>query len=315
MIKMKSRLTLFLTVGVFAIGGIASFLSDKTINDSPNSILGSQVNTESQVAQPVKVSPTATPKAVKASDRSLKLATYIFAAIKGNQRTEFINKFSNGKNDLVLAVNNLALLLDSKPELLAAVEKVIAQDLVQRSAKNSQEDNSTAFDDLEHVNISNIGGFNDSSGNSSSPPKNDTYIGGTQGTNVGTNLPKDTKPKTGFIQKGSQYTDSLGNTYFYNDDGTTGTAHTDSLGNTYYGDSVGRSSITTRDSLGNSYTTDNQGNSIDTSRDSLGNTYYYGNNGLSGSSYNDSLGNTYYNDNYGNNMLCQTDSLGNKTCY
>lgn len=293
--KMKSSLILFLTVGgfigLFALGGISSFLSDSTANNSPNSILGNQIEAEptnTQVVQPIKASPTAVPKAVKASDKSLKLATYIFAVIDSNQRAEFIEKFSNGENDLALAVNNLALTLDNKPELLVLVEKAVAQDPAQRATKTTEDDNTSIFSGLDYPDpIPNSGvntyGNTNSYNNYQAPSNSSNNYSYTRPKptptpdptiNVYGNADSYTRyGNTVYGSDGSSYT-QYGNTVYGND----GSSYT-KYGNTIYGNDGSTSTKygnTTYGSDGTSYT-------------QYGNTTY----GSDGSGYTQ-YGNTVY---------------------
>lgn len=122
--------------------------------------------------------PQPQPKATKASDKALKLAIYILTFSSEKQKTEFVNKFSDGKNDLALAVNNLALFLDSKPEALALAEKTVAQDLANRKSQEELEYHEKEYQRLKELNNS----LNTSSNSYS-------YIGGTQNTNRGNQIP------------------------------------------------------------------------------------------------------------------------------
>lgn len=280
-------------------------IKDKTtgeIKKIPKSQLANYISTKEQS------------KSVKPSDKALRVSVYIFALCNEKQRNDLINKFSNGKNDLKQAINNVGLLLDSKPEMLILAEKIVAKNIAQKTTENTKEYSTTMYNNLKSTNMNTLN-INNSSENLPVSSTDYTNISKTQYTSITQPiLLTETKPKSGFIQKGSQRTDSLGNTYFYNDDGTTGITHTDSLGNIYYGDSIGRSSITTKDSFGNYHSTNNLGGSIDTQTDSLGNTTYFGNNGTLGTSHADSLGNIIYSDNNGNNTVCRTDSLGHVIC-
>lgn len=125
---------------------------------------------KSQVSNYVST-PQPQPKATKASDKALKLAIYILSFSNEKQRTEFVNKFSEGKNDLALAVNNLALFLDSKPEALTLAEKTVAQDLANRKSQEEIEYHEREYQRLKELNDSLSASANDYS-----------YIGGTQNT-------------------------------------------------------------------------------------------------------------------------------------
>lgn len=82
---------------------------------------------------------TQQPKVIQASDKALKLSVYAFVASNEKQKNDLISKFSNGTNDLKEAVKNLALLLDSKPEALALIEKTIAQDIANKKSISDRE--------------------------------------------------------------------------------------------------------------------------------------------------------------------------------
>lgn len=128
---------------------------------------------KSEVANYV-ATPKPQPKATKASDKALKLAIYILTFSNEKQRIELINKLSNGKNDLALAISNLALFLDSKPEALALAEKTVAQDLANRKSQEELEYHEKEYQRLKELNDSLTTSSNDYS-----------YIGGTQNTNRG----------------------------------------------------------------------------------------------------------------------------------
>lgn len=128
-----------------------------------------------------KNSVTPKPQVIKASDKALRLAAYIFTASDEALRKKLINQFSNGKNDLKLAVTNLALSLDSKPEALALFEKAIAQDIAQKATKNTKIDNSALLSNLGSMDI-NPGNINDST---------DRFTK----SSIDSFLPKEIKPK------------------------------------------------------------------------------------------------------------------------
>jgi len=93
--------------------------------------------TQSQVSNYTQV--TQQPKAVQPSEKALKLSAYVFVVSNEKQRNDLISQFSNGANDLKEAVKNLALLLDSKPEAIALIEKTIAQDIANKKSISDRE--------------------------------------------------------------------------------------------------------------------------------------------------------------------------------
>lgn len=95
----------------------------------------------SKSQQDNKITPK--PQPTRASDKALRLSAYIFSASNENQKSELINKFSDGNNDLKLAVTNLALMLDSKPDALTIADKLVAEDL---SKKKILADNNTELE-------------------------------------------------------------------------------------------------------------------------------------------------------------------------
>ncbi len=143
--------------------------------------------------------PQPQPKVIKASDKPLRLAAFIFATSNENQRNEFINKFSNGTNDSSVAVKNLALLLDSKPEAMALAEKTVAQYVANKKSQEESnaivEYNRKEYERLKAEYDKNV---------------SNTYIGGTQDTYIKPNLPKETKPE--YIQRSNTYIGGIQNT-------------------------------------------------------------------------------------------------------
>ncbi len=243
------------------------------------------------------VSPSITPKVVKASDKALHLSTYIFTVIKGDKRNEFINKFSNGKNDLALAVNNLALLLDSKPEALALVEKTVTQDLARRLSKNSEESSNTSnaiFNDLEYsdpILSSGTNAYGNTSPYGNSRPLTVTQAPLTQPNNYyPTYSPPSPTPTTAInVYGGADTYTKYGNT-IYGSDGSTYTQYGNTVygndGSTYtkYGNTIYGNDGSTSTKYGNT-TYESDG----TSYSQYGNTTY----GSDGSSYS-KYGNTIY---------------------
>jgi hypothetical protein len=229
-------------------------------------------SSRAQDTQPSIATPTVTPKAVKPSEKSLLLSTYFFAEINDEQRTEFINKFSDGKNDLALAVNSFALLLDNEPEALAVVEEIYTEDLAQDVTDSTEGSGDTIFNDLEYSdpapssetntygNTSLYGNERSFTGNQvPSYQSNNSYRAYTPPSptptpviNVYGSAESYTRyGNTVFGSDGSTYT-QYGNTVFGND-GSTSTRY----GNTIYGNDGSTSTKygnTTFNSDGTSYT-------------------------------------------------------------
>lgn len=115
-----------------------------------------------------------------------------------------------------------------------------------------------------------------------------------------------------YLNTGTSYTDSLGNTYYYNNDGSFGTSRTNSLGITTYSDNQGYKATTHTNSFGYSTTTDNLGNTVNSYEDSIGIKHYSGSDGYSRTVFTDSLG-SHYQEN-GKQVNCFTNSFGMTTC-
>lgn len=133
------------------------------------------------------------PEVVNASDKASKLSAYVFTSSNEKQKNDLISKFSNGTNDLKEAVKNLALLLDSKPEAIALIEKTIAQDIA----------NKKSISDREAIGEYNQKEYERLKAEIDSLPKvtNNTYTGRTQNTNT----------YTGTTQNTNRYTNSISN--------------------------------------------------------------------------------------------------------
>jgi len=66
-------------------------------------------------------------KEVQPSERALKAVAYALGSASKTQLKEFIEKFGNGTNDKYVAMRNMALSLDQKPEMLADIENLIGK--------------------------------------------------------------------------------------------------------------------------------------------------------------------------------------------
>jgi len=259
--------------------------------DPLSQIAPSSSSSPAQDTEPLKVAPSNTPKVVKASDKALRLSTYIFAVSQGSQRSELINKFSNGKNDLALAVNSLALLLDSKPEALALVEKTVTQDLARRLSKNSEDSSNTSntiFNDLEYSDPTPSLGTN-TYGNSRPLTVTQVPLNQPNNSYPTYTLPSPTPTTAINVYGGADSYTRYGNTTY----GSDGSSYTQ-YGNTVYGDDGSTYSKYGNTIYGNDGSTSTKyGNttyeSDGTSYSQYGNTIY----GSDGSSYS-KYGNTIY---------------------
>jgi hypothetical protein len=227
-----------------------------------------------QDTQPFIAAPTDTPETTRPSDKSLQLATYFFAEINDDQRTDFINKFSNGKNDLARAINSFALLLDNEPETLAVVEEVYTADLAQEVTDGTEGSSNAISNDFEYSDPVPSSETNTYGNTDPYPYSNTRPLTGNQAPSYKSNntyqiyTPPSPTPtpvinvygsagsytrygNTMFGSDGSTYT-QYGNTVFGND----GSTHT-RYGNTIYGNDGSTSTKygnTTFNSDGTSYT-------------------------------------------------------------
>jgi len=64
-------------------------------------------------------------KEIQPSERALKAVAYALGSASKTQLNEFTEKFGNGTNDKYVAMRNMALSLDQKPEMLADLENLI----------------------------------------------------------------------------------------------------------------------------------------------------------------------------------------------
>lgn len=215
---------------------------------------------------------TPQPKVVNPSDKALKLSVYVFLGSNEKQRSDLINKFSNGTNDPKEAIKKLALLLDSNPEAMALTEKAVAQDIAN---KKSQSDSQAILEYHEKEYARLKAEFD-------SIPVSNTYIGGVQNTNT-------SPPKLGTTQKNDPYVgSSLANESSKHKGPTTYNV----IGNTVYG-----SDGSTYNQIGNTiYKNDG------TTYSPIGNTLY----GSDGSSYSNIGNTTYSNDGTSYNRIGNT---------
>lgn len=78
------------------------------------------------------------PQVTKPSDRALKLATLLFLNA-GNQKTELTKKFANGTDNLQLAINNFALMLDKDPQKTTILEVALFDYLAKQQSQNNSQ--------------------------------------------------------------------------------------------------------------------------------------------------------------------------------
>jgi hypothetical protein len=300
---MKSALVplLFLLVilglGTVVVAGATG--NRLSLNDLPATLppLKNAPQTSSSPAQdtqPSIAAPTDIPETTKPSDKSLQLATYFFAEINDDERTDFINKFSDGKNDLARAINSFALLLDNEPEALAVVEEVYTADLAQDVTDNTEGSGDTILNDLEYSDPAPSSETN-TYGNTSLYGNNRSFTGNQVPSYQSNNSyrtytpPSPTPTPVINVYGGADTYTRYGNTV-YGSDGSTYTQY----GNTVYGNdgsSYTKYGNTTYGNDGSTSTT--YGNttygSDGTSYTQYGNTTY----GSDGSSYSQ-YGNTIY---------------------